>query len=242
MITVDAAEFEHPKHQAQIQAIECHVEVKKESLDFGDYAWIAHPWYQNMYQDAQRVCTGIEVSTVMDLLGKRNTGRFGYQMAGMLDAYDMPMLLIKGPCPVDGRGNVTIRGVPPFPKAELDAMVIAAQCAGVLVFDQLPTDQAVADMIVRLYRHLAKPPNEHKLLRDISPVPQLRMPLGPPLDDRLRTLMGCPAMGEERARNALARFGSVQAVMCATVKELETVPMIGRKSAEAFVEFVNGQV
>jgi len=49
---------------------------------------------------------------------------------------------------------------------------------------------------------------------------------------RLYILQGLPGVGHERATRLLEKFGSVEAVMCASREELLTVEGIGQKTAE----------
>lgn len=51
-------------------------------------------------------------------------------------------------------------------------------------------------------------------------------------------MMAVPLVGEERARDLIKYFGSVQAVCNADIKELMKVPGVGKKTAEKIYKFV----
>jgi ERCC4-type nuclease len=50
---------------------------------------------------------------------------------------------------------------------------------------------------------------------------------------QLYVLQGLPGIGPERAERLLTQFGGVEAVMVASRRELQSVPGIGEKTAEA---------
>ena len=49
----------------------------------------------------------------------------------------------------------------------------------------------------------------------------------------------CPGMSAKRKEALLRRFGSIKRIRKATLKELESVPGIGKKTAEQMLSFLH---
>ncbi len=54
-------------------------------------------------------------------------------------------------------------------------------------------------------------------------------------------LSSIPGVGQKAARNLLKHFGSIQAVLNASEKELQQVPLIGKKTARLIREVVGSE-
>ena len=250
-ITVDDRQATHrinkrakPSHRREMAAIAKEVPLEQGRLEFGDYAWLAHP-------DHKPMPVGVEISTFHDLISKRNSGRFGFQMHGLRAHYEVPILIVKGDLSMDdGQGNILVPGAPSIPRQALQALTDAATFHGVIVFDGYPTDASVAKRIADTYRYLAKAPEDHKLIRDCPVGPTMTMSEGLPVDEQVFSLMSIQVrgFGETVARAVMQHFGSYGdfigiCILAKTepgaMQDLLVVPGIGKILATRLVKFVN---
>lgn len=238
-IAVDHNEYEHKKHQTIVASISNEVDVFKTTMRYGDYAFLAAPW-----PDLDRLPrVGIEVSKIDDVFGKVASGRFGDQMVGLLETYDLPLLLVQGVRAVDPRGRLqrTGRGAAWGPErrwSDLRAYEMVASFRGIRVMQTLD-DFDTAKAILQIYHNLQEPFENHTLIRRPGlGYRVMSMPTGDPIDAQVYALMNTP-LGEKQSRKALEAFGSFKGVVNAERSMLRMVEGIGPRTAQAFDEFVN---
>lgn len=211
------------------------LQIRVERLTYGDFA------IMGLEHAGRHISVGIEVSTVSDLCGKITSGRLSYQAAGLLQTYDVPVLLVAGPPRVYGEH---VRNGPSiFSYARLEAVLFGAQAHGMrIAYATSAEPRHVASRIAALAEYYGK--KSHDFFRVTSPKLPLTLPLSEALDRRVEMLMSIPGVGEEKARALLMHFGSVKAVALATEKELRDVsgvgPTLARRVAEFFEESASG--
>lgn len=215
------------------------LEVNVQTLRFGDYAFTGGEPFPG--QDTlPRI--GIEVSTVSDLAQKINSDRFAFQVTGLIQNYDVPIILVTSlPTPVRGTDGVLSIPGSRMTFNRMIGALFAAQCRGVLVTFARSSDQdIVAGTLFMLWRYWHEGFSEHKLLREITVMrsPDAVMPLGEPLDDRIQTLMTLPGVGETRATAALQHFSSLFEIFTSSPAKLAQIPGWGPKIATEAYEFV----
>lgn len=213
------------------------VDVEIVPLQFGDYAFTGgeeHPTLGHI------PTIGVEVCTPSDLVEKINTGRFGYQMTGLIDMYDVRVLMVNGAIRPDTDGNIMLPGSPAKVKWDrIMSALFAAQSHGIIFMMARSKDQdIVAGSIYNMWRYWQSPYEEHKSFRRYSVIREAAMPLGIPLDPRVQLLMGLPGIGEDRASAAITDLKSIFSIFTASEERLRQIPGWGHKSAKAVHDFI----
>jgi ERCC4-type nuclease len=209
------------------------LDVEVERLQFGDVV------LEDVEIDGKKTSVGIEISTVGDLCGKITSGRFNFQMRGLLITYDIAVLLLAG-LPRVYKGMIRL-GPATFPYARFEGALAAAQMHGVrLICTDVPDDGAVERRILSLAHYFER--GQHNLLRDATPRPVITVPLGEPIDSRVEALMSIQGLGEEKAKSLLNQFGSLRAIANADMRQLTEAAGIGPTLAMRIREFFSGEV
>jgi len=97
-----------------------------------------------------------------------------------------------------------------------------------------------AAIVKALWLSFQTPPSKHQSLKQIwsPPPPQISLLSRPSLVRRVAKEL--PDIGWERSKAVEARFPSVREMMCAGVLDWESLPGIGRKTAEKVVMAIHG--
>ena len=213
------------------------VEVEITPLQFGDYAFHGGEEMANL---GRIPSIGIEVCTPTDLVDKVNSGRFGYQMTGLIDMYDVRVLMVNGALRPDTDGNLLLPGTSvKMGWDRLMGALFAAQSHGIIFMMARSKDQdIVAGSIYNQWKYWQHPYEEHKSFRRYAVIREAAMPLGVPLDPRVQLLMGLPGIGEDRAAAAISDLKSLFSIFTASEERLRQIPGWGYKSAKSVHEFI----
>ena len=157
---------------------------------------------------------GVERKTVWDFLQSLIDGRLLNQAKLLAENFERPLLIL------EGAGLYTMRDV--HPNAIRGAMAAITVDFGV---STIPTEDETdtAHLLATLSKRIEKPPRE-------PPLRPKRIPLSVAQLQRF-IVEGLPGVSAVLADRLLRHFGSVQAVMMATEKQLMEVEGIGRKKA-----------
>lgn len=207
-----------------------------ELLQFGDYVFTSdqpHP------TTGQPVRVAIELATVSDLVGKIESGRFGYQLSGMIENYDRAILMICGPIIGDSAGHIRGLGPKKFTYERVASALFSASCHGVIVQHAQSADSDhVAARVLSNYRFWHKSADEHKTFHKFPElVDHQAIGLSAALDRRLAVIMGVPKIGEDRARALLAEAGSLASAFLMTPEDLQKIDGWGKKLSQDFNDF-----
>ena len=234
--TVTIDDREHRVHTDLVNDLELlGITLNVERMDFGDYAFTG--CYVSKVD--RHVSVGIEVSSVSDLVGKLNNDRLAFQISNMLLRYDVTVLLITSPIQCDKDGYVTL---PRMPKActfdRLMDVLGAAQAHGAIVqYASGPLD--VAARIHQIVKYWSKDENSHKYFRNRDAKREVVLPVGADVDKRVANLMTLPGVGEERAKDALKLYGSLNNIYLAGEAGLSLIPGWSTITAKKVMQFIN---
>jgi ERCC4-type nuclease len=165
----------------------------------GDYIWMG--W------DGSNI--GVERKEINDFLISWETGRLTDQSSRMVEAYQLPFLLIEGRVDRDQAGFLTIvRGhetrARQIPFNTFELIKIELQMKGMIVVETTNRTSTLS-MIQTLYNWTLQP--EHKLLADRTKTKYSN------LSEELVFLSSLPTIGPDTARALLKQFGSPIAVI-----------------------------
>jgi ERCC4-type nuclease len=231
VLTIDDREArQHPGIRHELQSASG-FGIVTQRIEFGDYRWEGHP-------DIGAPTVAVELSTVSDVLGKISSDRLPFQLSGMIERYAVPILLIVGPIIPTRDGFVTVHGAPPSISFDrLWSVLFAAQSHGVIV--QQCRDKAdISNRLIQMVNYYTKDPTYHKYFRPRGLVREAIIPLGAPIEAQVNALMAWPGIGEDRARAALAMYGSVQVVACMPPESLAKIPGWGPRTAQKVHTFL----
>jgi ERCC4-type nuclease len=219
--TVIMDDREYRVHKDTAEALEyAGVPIKCERQDFGDYSFLGC----HVEKLGRQARIGIEVSTVSDVVGKINNDRLAFQISNMLLCYDVVILLITAPVQVDREGYVSL---PRMAKActydRLMNVLNGAQSHGVIV-TYADSPQNEHKYLLNLIKYWSKPEDSHKFFRSKDAIRDVVLPVGAPIDKRISNLMTLPGVGEDRAREALAIFGSLRNFYCSGEGAYKLIP------------------
>jgi ERCC4-type nuclease len=243
-ITIDTREVPaHPLINAHLIRTIGRENINYATLSFGDYV-ITTPEQSHLDTSTGELTTtpsmrvAIELSSVSDVCGKINSGRLAYQLSGMLDTYDVAILLIESPVVPNRDGYVAIPGSPKAVAYEryLD-ITDAAQFHGVRII-QTSSKLHVPQRIEKLYNYWQRPYSDHKTFRPVQLKQTVSIPVGAAIDDRVSMLMGLPGVGEDKARAALDTFLSLSVIFAMPPELLQTIPGWGSVISNRVVEFL----
>jgi len=230
---IDDREYRvHTPVASELELAGVPVEVKR--MDFGDYAFTG---CHNSKLD-RPVTVGIELSTVSDVVGKLNNDRLAYQLSGMLITYDVTILMITSPIQVSNDGYVIL---PRMPKAcsfdRLMDVLGGAQAHGVIVTYCAGSSNA-PERLLQTIRYWTKEEGTHKYFRPGAAMRDVVIPVGEAVDSRVKALMALPDIGEQRAIDALKKFGSVYNVVVSPDNALMQIPGWGVVTAKKVAHFL----
>jgi len=238
MLTVDDREArQHPVYLAWLKSQLGHENIETKRLDFADYTFTGQ--FMEGLGKGREPTIGVECSTPSDLAGKVTSGRLAFQLSGMLERYDVSILLITNTVTSDKFGHVFLPGSPSTLEFDrLNDILFAAQCHGVIVV-YCRNGSSVEKRLVQMYRYWKRPYDEHKTFRPQNLIPKVTMPTGTPLDSRVQALMCWPSVGEDRAQQALHRFGSIRTIALLSEQELKTIPGWGPGTAHTVFDWLS---
>lgn len=236
VLKIDSREARmHPQTVALLRRRLPYVEIL-ETLRFGDYVFTStqpHP--------TTGTCptVAIELCTVNDLVGKIDSGRFAFQLSGMLEMYDRCILMICGPITADAQGFIRMGGPARVQYERVASALFSASCHGIIVEHAQSADSDhVASRIVHNYTYWNKPYDEHKMFRQVPIlIDNTSIPLSAAIDPRLGVLMGVPGIGEDRAASLLRASGSLAAAFMMIEEDIQKIPGWGKKLAKQFNDF-----
>jgi ERCC4-type nuclease len=199
--------------------------VHFEQLQFGDYA------FNGAEYDGRSPSIGIELATVADLIGKINSGRLRFQVTGLLDRYDVAILLVQGRIEPDKHGQVKVHERVPvgIPYNRIAEILFSASMHGIHVFTE-PTPNAVMERLVHWYRWWQKPADSHTFFRKVDAEiqangaksdDQFLVPTAPALDRATASLMAMVrGLGSKRAQAALRHWGRLDVLFTLSEDQL----------------------
>jgi len=219
MITLDTREPEDVLVAVEAAAVTEGIHTTRAILQQGDFVW-----------ECPLGTVGVERKTASDLMGSLSSGRAAEQMARMIEAYTIPVLMIVGDLTThkgkigrwsgkDFNGSWTVIGV--------DNVLLSWQLAGMYIVRASKKDTAAR--IISLYRWSHK--REHLVVRGsvITPTHITR---------QARTLCTLPGIGPKRAASLAKQY---------TLAELFAMPesvwqkMAGKTIGERVNQFINAR-
>jgi len=202
-----------------------------EQLTFGDYV------FDGVFDD-RKITIGIELSSVNDVIGKINSNRLDYQLTGMLNTYDVSILMITGNYLPDKNGYVVVYGAPRNTKYERFANALfSAQMHGVVVDNAPPGEANAALRIAHHYKYWQKA--KHDSFRGLKAKDEkVFLPTGEGIDHQVQAVMAWPGIGEKMARDALRTFGSIRALTQMPKTELRKIPGWGVTTSANIFDFL----
>lgn len=211
--------------------------VAVENLDFGDYVFTSSQLHPGL---AKYPTIAIELCTINDLVGKIDSGRFGFQLSGMLEAYDRCILMVCGPINSDAQGYIRMGGPAKVNYERIRSALFSASCHGIIVeHTQSADSDHISAAIASNYAYWNRPYEAHKTFRQVPIlVDNAAIGLGAALDPRLAVLMGVPAIGEDRARSLLDTAGSIGSASMMMPEDIAKIKGWGPKLAKAFTDFM----
>lgn len=237
MLLIDSREARaHPDILASLRRLTNDQVDWEQTFDFGDYLFTGEYPHPTLNRPPT---VAIELCTVPDLLGKITSGRFSYQLSGMIERYDVRVLLIETPIVPDRQGQIRIPGSPStFLFNRIRDSLYAAQCHGVIV-EYANGRESVPDQIVAHMKYWAKPYEEHKSFRPTQLTYDALIPLGEPLDSRVATLMTLPGIGEQRAVDAINLYHSLSLIFSLPHAALCKIPGWGATTAKKVYDYIH---
>lgn len=236
MLNIDAREArQHPTYKGDLIKILGISRVNiAENLKFGDYTFDAAPGHPTLHKTPT---VGIELSSPSDLVGKITSGRFAYQLSGMIEQFDIRIFMVTSPLLCDNDGNVRLGGSPvKMPYQRVMDSLFAAQNHGVII--EYADPNRVGERIAANYKYLNKPWENHTTFRAHDLADDATIPMGSPLLPQIQTLMSFPQIGEDRAAAQWANLGSLYAIFRASEDTLAQAPGWGKILAHRFKEYI----
>ena len=207
-------------------------QVDRMRLDYGDFSFYGERFGGIMPR------IGIEVCTVADLLGKISTNRFGMQLSGCLNFYDITILLIEGYIQRDMRtGAVKTYGFASgMPYARVRSLLFSAKAHGVIVEEVSAGKKAIANAIIR-YQDYYDKQTHNTFSVDKN---QVRLAPNRALDRAVVTLMQMvDGIGEKKATDAIEYFGNLNSMIIAYDHEIRKVTGWGPTTIRNFRNTLN---
>ena len=195
---------------------------------------------------------GVEVKSIFDLISSINTGRLqGTQIPGMLRDYDVSWLLHYGRyrvCPVTGALQILRKnnswvshkiGERAVPYGYLEKWLLTANALGIHI-KRVITEAEAAAWIGCLDRWWSKPWEKHRGMHSFDNSGDLGLlpTMDPATKLRAKVAAQLPGVGFKRAIDVAKHFGSVSAMIGASIKDWEEIPGVGRVIARAAWEAV----
>jgi len=237
VLTIDSREAKaHPVLLTQLNRLFGQENITVNgAIDFGDYIFRGA---ENHPKLGRAPTVAIELCSVSDLLGKVSSGRLIFQLSGLIDRYDVRILMVESPIQVDRAGRVYLPGVPTPPYERVADILFAAQCHGVIVEYAANRDE-VPYRINQNYKYWNKPYDEHQGFRPAQLSYDTLIPLGEALDARVSNLMTLPGVGEKKAADALEMYKSLGLLYQLPPSALRLVPGWGPVGAQAVYDFIH---
>lgn len=241
MLTIDSREAKaHPVIVSELKHLfgPEHLDTCT-TLDFGDYTFTGASDHPTLHRPPT---IAIELATVSDLLGKINSGRLAFQLSGMIDRYDVRILMIESAVQTNKYGSIVLPGAPQqMPYTRLAEVLFAAQSHGVIV-EYASSREHVAELIHSNYKYWQKPYEQHKSFRPAQLSYDALIPLGEALDSRVSNLMGLPGIGEQKATDALDLYKSIGLIYQLPAIALRAIPGWGATTAQRVYNFIHTNV
>jgi len=189
------------------------MDIRVDTMEVGDYVV------------SDRVA--IERKSAPDLVSSLIDGErdLFLQLSDLSRSYDRPLLV------VEGEDVYTVRRVHPNAIRGLLAS-IAVDFSMPLLFTR--DERETAELIAILARREQSERGEKPIVRGKKSARTLP-------EQQEYVLSSLPGVGQKAARNLLKHFGSIQAVLNASEKELQQVPLIGKKTARLIREVVGSE-
>lgn len=164
------------------------IETYKRHLTYGDYGWVHNG-----------VSFGIERKSNTDLLGSLASNRIQAQFRGMIDTYDVSILLIEGWIGGKG-GNVDVgkwKYQPGWSYSTLFNILLEWQMAGIMLTFS-PYERETAKRLVSLYKFTAIEEHQSMSRQKIISIKED--------SPQVTTLATFPGIGHKRARELMERY------------------------------------
>lgn len=203
-------------------------------MEFGDFATTAHDDYTPEGKPPATI--GIEYATVTDLLGKITSGRLSKQIVGMLDAYDIQVLVIQGMLRPDAKGYVDIKGAPRTHKFKsVKGILRSARAHGVRVEETFNLNETL-DVLKGWLGYYHTPPTGHTFFREVEvESTDFIVPIGAKIERAISVVMAMvDGIGEDKARAALKMYPVLAVLFTLDVDALKRIPGWGTVLAKNF--------
>lgn len=214
------------------------------------------------------IICGIELKSLQDLVSSLSTGRIqgiNGQLPGMIDSYDVSVLLVHGRWRQARNGGIDverkfgggwskerpawtkIRSGDPTTYHQIESFLFECQLSGVIV-KNVDNEYGVAAYIYTLYNLLQKPWSGHRQFMCFDNTSlrnnKRRLSLIPEVDDNpcfiRRALVASvlPSIGFDRALSIATHFDSIESMIKTSVDELRGIEGVGDIIAERFYHCV----
>jgi ERCC4-type nuclease len=233
--TADDREVQH--HEPLVKSLKQRLgNVVIKRMRFGDYAW-------GGLLGTETVSVGLEFCTVSDLAQKIATKKLIVQLSGLIQTYDVRILLIEGMVRPNESGRLHLYGTSSSPAFHsVREILFSAACHGVIIEHSASRPDTLASLL-SMYSYWQKadqPTFRPSYTRQVATIP-----LNEPLHPAVEYLMGLPpgiGVGEERAKAVIGVVESVERLHTMTEKELRKIPGWGVVTARRFREFVTRRI
>lgn len=203
-------------------------------LEFADFAFVGNG------KDNMPIFVGIERKTIPDLVNSIHTGRLaGYQAPGLYNSYNVIYIVVEGTWRENKDGFVEIprRG---WRNAAYSGGKV--KCSALLNFlntldiaygfhvRSSATPHQTASLVLSLYQWWTKDYSKHHAVDSIFDGPQ--GPIAFKASFTRKVACQLPRIGWEISGRVEERFGSVENMLQATIKDWQQIPGIGKVTAE----------
>jgi len=217
------------------------IPIRKERIEYGDAAFIGRG------PDETVLAVGIEYKSVSDLLQSWHDGRLlGHQLPGMFNAYGVVYLLIEGIISADVDDRIRIWGGKRWDlvrsETKYSNLVGWLESLRHLYRVHVLTSANLLTTCVQVastYRWWQKPYEEHGTAVTIHK-PDLRRGLISPTRI-MKVAATFPGVGSEKLLDIEDKFGSIREMVNADATTWREVDGIGKKTAEAIVEYLEAK-
>ena len=210
------------------------VPAESARLEFGDFAFVGRG-----LADAP-VAIGIELKETKDLIHSLQSSRFpGHQLPGLLNTYDRVWLVSEGIWRATEDGILEIMssgwrtvkmGNQPIMARDLESWILSQVIRGGIGYWHCPTRRDTIRFISVLYHWWTnKTLEQHRSHQAIYTAPPDRATFVEP-SETVRMIVGIDGVGWDRATKLEERFGTLEAVMAASIKELQKT--VGKVTGE----------
>jgi len=211
----------HAKVRNELERAGAEVLVMR--LDSGDVSFLAHNDHS----------VGVELKTADDLLGSLRSGRLFDQASRMILEYKFSLVLAFGFLTSTREGfcrtKTGVKEHPPWPTfTQLTNAMLSLNGHGIIVLPIVPNEKVAAQVLISVNEWFRKGVHQSLLKR--------QMPFTMGSQDNIRAIhivTGCPRVSVGLATRLLSHFGTAQAVLSASIEELQEVRGIGKVVARS---------